>query len=520
MNNLSKVGLGLGLLTIAMPVKADKSKKASKDKPNIIFILSDDHTSKAWGVYGGILADYVQNDNIQRLADEGCVLDNTFCTNSISVPSRAAIMTGAYAHVNGVRTLSDGLDVEKDNLAKQLQAGGYETAIIGKWHLKTKPSGFDYFSVFHDQGDYVNPKFKTEENWTEDESGAEQEEGFSTDLVTAKSLAWIEENKDEPFAMFCHFKATHEPWDYPERFADMYDDVVFPEPHNMMEFDTTASGRTFTGQQLENLGWRWKHASDDPAKWWCKYPGLPFYTTDLYVTEARQAIYQKMIKDYLRCGAAIDDNIGKILQYLDDNGLAENTIVVYTADQGYFLGDHGFFDKRMMYEEALRMPFVIRYPKEIPAGTRNEDIILNIDFAATIADYANVNTPDESQGSSFRENLKGNTSPDWRNSMYYRYWTQEKIRPAHLGIRTDRYKLIFLYGQKLDTKGSQDYVSNPSWELYDLAIDPHEDTNVANDLRYAKIFEELKAQLIEERIKVKDTDENYPLMQEIVEKYF
>ncbi|MFI3295116.1 MAG: sulfatase [Rikenellaceae bacterium] len=522
MRHLSKLTLGVGVLTLSTPAFAQKTQKSKKQKqPNIVFILSDDHTSQAWGVYGGILADYVQNDNIKRLAEEGCVLDNSFCTNSISVPSRASIMTGAYSHINGVRTLSDALATDKDNIAKQLKEGGYQTAIIGKWHLKTEPQGFDYYSVFHDQGDYQNPSFKTIGAWTDDYTGGVQEQGFSTDLVTDKSLDWVEEcDDDAPFALFCHFKATHEPWDYPERLAHLYDDVTFPEPHNMMEFDSTRSGRTFPGQQLENLGWRWEQASDKPGTWWCDYPELPFYVKGLYVTEARSAIYQKMIKDYLRCGAAIDDNIGRILNYLDQKGLTENTIVVYVADQGYFLGEHGFFDKRMMYEEALRMPFVIRYPREIPSGTRNDDIILNIDFAATLADYAGVSAPDESQGESFRANLAGQTPDSWRDAMYYRYWTQEKIRPAHFGIRNERYKLIFLYGDKLDATGSSDYISSPSWEFYDLERDPYEDTNRINDPYYSSVISQMKQQLIEERKKVGDTDENYPVMQQMVERYF
>lgn len=524
MNNLKKLGLGVGLLAVALPSSA-KTKNQSKEikRPNILFILSDDHTSQSWGVYGGVLADYVKNDNIKRLAQEGCVLNNAFCTNSISVPSRAAIITGAYSHVNGVRTLSDGINPDADNIAKQMQNGGYQTAVIGKWHLKRRPTGFDYFSVFHDQGDYVNPVFKTIDDWVDDDKGQSgvRETGFSTDLVTEKTIKWIENrDKDKPFAMFCHFKATHEPWDFPERMKHLYDDVTFPEPHNMMEFDSVKSGRTFAGQQLENLAWRWAQASDAPDKWWCKYPELPFYTNGMTKEEARKATYQKMIKDYLRCGATIDDNIGKLLKFLDDNGLDENTIVIYVSDQGYFLGEHGFFDKRMMYEESLRMPFVIRYPKEIPAGTRNNDIILNIDFASLLADYANVNAPDKSQGRSFRDNLKGKTPKDWRESMYYRYWTQHKIRPAHFGIRNERYKLIFLYGDKLDATGSEDYVSTPSWELYDLKNDPYEDHNIIADPACSNIVKELKKSLLEQRKHVGDTDVNSPRMQEILNRYF
>lgn len=516
----------LQLLTGALlcqPLSAGElqAQEQDKERPNILFILSDDHTSQAWGVYGGILAPYVKNDNIKRLADEGCVLDNCFCTNSISAPSRATILTGAYSHINGVRTLEDSFDRNQDNIAKQMQAGGYQTALFGKWHLKTQPSGFDTFSVFHDQGEYINPLFKTADNWkddTEERSGIE-EKGFSTDLVTDKCIQWMEErNTDKPFMLCCHFKATHEPWDFPERMKHLYDDVTFPEPDTMMEFDTIASGRTFTGRQLENMGWRWEQASKGP--WWCQYPGLPFSTEGMDSISTRKKIYQKMIKDYLRCGATIDDNIGRLLRYLDEKGLAKNTIVIYVSDQGYFLGEHGFFDKRMMYEEPLRMPFVIRYPKEIPAGTRNKDIILNTDFAAMLADYAHVKAPDKSQGQSFRNNLAGKTSDHWRKDMYYRYWTHHTIRPAHIGIRNERYKLMFLYGNRLDATGSDDTPTAPSWEFYDLQKDPHENHNAYKDAEYAPVIKEMKARLLELRKEANDEDKKSEVMQEIIKKNF
>jgi arylsulfatase A-like enzyme len=235
---------------------------------------------------------------------------------------------------------------------------------------------------------------------------------------------------------------------------------------------------------------------------------------------ARKKTYQKLIKDYLRCGAVIDENIGRLLQSLENEGIDENTIVIYVSDQGYFLGEHGFFDKRMMYEESLRMPFVIRYPKEIPAGTRNNDIILNVDFATLLADYAHVNVPEKSQGHSFRQNLKGNTSADWRQAMYYRYWTQHKIRPAHLGIRNQQYKLMFLYGDRLNTTGSDDVTNIPAWEFYDLKEDPLEDKNQYNNPKYTAIIEQMKKDLMELRNEAGDTDMNTPKMQEIIENYY
>ena len=515
--------LSIGALGSLMPAMAQKEQVQNNERPNILFILSDDHTSQSWGIYGGILSDYVRNENIRRLASEGCVLDNAFCTNSISVPSRASILTGAYSQINGVYTLEDALQPEADNIAKQLQASGYQTALFGKWHLKKKPTGFDSFCVFHDQGEYYDPIMKTEGNWVDDDirKAGDTIHGFSTDIVTGMTIDWIKNrDKDRPFMMFCHFKATHEPWDFPERFKHLYDDVVFPEPENMMEFSTEKSGRTFPGQQLENMAWRWETASKDPAAWWCVYPELPFSTQGLNKEEAREKTYQKLIKDYLRCGAAIDDNIGKLLDMLDKEGLAENTIVVYVSDQGYFLGEHGFFDKRMMLEESLRMPFVIRYPKEIPGNTRNKDIILNTDFAALLADYAKANTTNNSQGRSFRENLKGKTPADWRQSMYYRYWTHHSIRPAHMGIRNHQYKLMFLYGNSLGLKGSEKTTTTPTWEFYDLAADPRENSNQYNNPKYKEIINQMKKEMLELRSEVKDTDSSKPEMQKIMNTYY
>lgn len=523
MNKTIKIPVALLATYIPLAGLTSCSESPKNERPNILFILSDDHTSQAWGIYGGVLADYVKNENIRRLAEEGCVLNNCFCTNSISVPSRASILTGAYSHQNGVYTLSDALYPEADNIAKRMQAGGYQTALFGKWHLKKKPSGFDDFYVFHDQGEYHDPIMKNASNWIDDDKGKQGDTipGFSTDIVASKTMEWIRNrDKDKPFMMLCHFKATHEPWDFPERLKHLYDDVEFPEPENMMEFGPAKSGRTFPGQQLENMGWRWETASKDPSAWWCQYPELPFSTQGLDSIATRKKIYQKMIKDYLRCGAAIDDNIGRLLNFLDEEGLKENTIVVYVSDQGYFLGEHGFFDKRMMYEESLRMPFVVRYPKEIPAGTRNDDIILNIDFASWLADYAGVEVPESSQGRSFRNNLAGNTPADWRGEMYYRYWTQHKIRPAHMGIRNQRYKLMFLYGDKLDTNGSDDYVSTPSWEFFDLQADPYEDKNQYDNPQYAEVIRSMKEDLLQLRQQTGDTDENSPRMQEILKQYY
>lgn len=236
-------------------------------------------------------------------------------------------------------------------------------------------------------------------------------------------------------------------------------------------------------------------------------------------TTARRAIYQKLIRDYLRCGATIDDNIGKLLKTLDEMGIADNTIVVYVSDQGYFLGEHGFFDKRMFYEEAARMPFVIRYPKKIPAGKRLKDLILNIDFAPTLAEFAGVKM-ENVQGHSFTGNLEGKTPADWRKEIYYRYWTNHAIRPAHFAIRSERYKLIFYYAKNLDMTDTENFDFTPAWDFYDLEEDPHENHNLYNDPKYAPIIRQMKKDLLNLRKEVGDTDEKYPEMQELLEKYY
>ena len=493
------------------------------EKPNILFILSDDHTSQAWGIYGGELEAYVQNQNIKRLAAEGTVLNNAFCTNSICTPSRGSILTGQYSHINQVYTLSEPLPKGHPNIAKTLSKNGYQTAIIGKWHLVGQPEGFDYFNVLPGQGRYWNPILKTKENWADgyDASAGKEYKGFSTDVITDLTIQHLEKrDTNKPFLMFCNFKATHEPFDYPDRFQDLYTDIEIPEPESLFDFSPETTGRTFIGQKLEKLGQRWDNATKDPENWWTTYPGLPYPLDGLDSIQERKKIHQKLVKDFMRCGAAIDDNIGKLLDYLEAEGIADNTIVVYTADQGYFLGEHGFFDKRMIYEESLRMPFVIRYPKKIKGGGRIDDIILNIDFPALLADYAGVEKPEYMQGRSFRENLEGETPDDWRKQVYYRYWLHHPERPAHFGIRNERYKLAFFYGQPLGKKGTNKEITPPAWEFFDLKEDPKELHNAVSDLKYVAIIKEMKRSMLEERQNYGDLDEGSEVMQEMLKKEF
>ncbi len=500
--------------------QVDPTKNETDPRPNILFIMSDDHTSQAWGVYGGILADYVKNDHIQRLANEGAVLENVFCTNSICVPSRGSILTGKYSHDNGIYTLSEALEPDSMNIAKMLQKSGYATAIVGKWHLKKKPSGFDYFMVLPGQGRYHNPRLKRDEDWEDGHRGGQVYEGFSADVIGDQSIEWLKNRDvDKPFFLMTHFKATHEPFDYPERYRNLHAEIEIPEPSSLYDIEPAAAGRTFVGQQLSILGERWVRDGEKPAEQRA-YPGPPFSLNGLNERESQQKIYQKFVKDFMRSGAAIDDNIGKLLQYLDENDLVDNTVVIYTADQGYFLGEHGFMDKRMIYEESLRMPFVIRYPKEIAKGARIEDMILNIDFPALFADYAGLENPDFVDGISFRRNLQGQPPTNWRTAMYYRYWLHQRQRPAHLGIRTEGYKLAFFYGQPLGLPGTHPETTEPAWEFYDLENDPSEVRNAYNDPAYRETIDQLKDQLLKLKKEAGDLDEKSPVMQEIYEKYW
>lgn len=509
------------LLTGILTTVGVVAHSQEEQRPNILFILSDDHSSQAWGIYGGVLAEYAHTTNIRRLASEGVVLDNCFCTNSISAPSRASILTGLYSHRNGLYTLADSLDTSIPTLATTLQADGYQTALVGKWHIQSQPQGFDYYSIFFDQGEYRDPTFiESTDPWPGKRRFGERVQGFSTDLVTEKAIDWMkQQDSTKPFLMCCHFKATHEPYDYPIRMEHLYDDVTFPEPDNLLDWGPETNGRSFEGQTLEELARRWQLASEDPDKWWCRYPGLPFSIKGMQQTAARKAIYQKLIRDYLRCGATVDDNIGKLLKTLDEMGIADNTIVVYVSDQGYFLGEHGFFDKRMFYEEAARMPFVIRYPKRIPAGQRVKDLVLNIDFAPTLAQFAGT-TMKDAQGHSFVDNLSGKRPAEWRKDIYYRYWTNHTVRPAHFAIRSDRYKLIFYYGNQLDMTDSEETHFTPSWDFYDLERDPHENHNAYHDSEYASIIKRMKKDLLKLRQEAGDTDEKYPEMQELLKQYY
>ncbi len=454
--------------------------------------MSDDHASHAMSCYGSRINN---TPNLDRIANEGMLFNNCFCTNSICTPSRAVIFTGTYNHINKVTTLATEMDNSLQTFPKIMHQEGYQTAIFGKWHLGTGPqhcpNGFDDWAVLPGQGLYHNPDFI----FKGPDGGKERTvKGYATDIITDMCLNWLENrNRHQPFCLFCHHKAPHRPWEPDEKHAKMYLDREIPEPETL--FDDYSNRSSAAAAAKMRIG---RDMNDKDLK--CAI------NKNLSEHELRKWAYQRYIKDYLRVIASVDDNVGRVLDYLDKEELTENTIVVYTSDQGFFLGDHGWYDKRFMYEESLRMPFIIRYPAEVKPGTVNNNMILNVDFAETFLDYAGLDIPGDMQGRSFRPLLNGELPEDWQTSMYYRYWMHGANHNvyAHYGVRTLRYKLIYYYSQALGQPGALDEPKTPEWEMFDLKNDPHEMRNVYNEQSYQQVRKELAEELHRLQIKVKD----------------
>jgi arylsulfatase A-like enzyme len=448
-------------------------------RPNILFIMSDDHASHAMSCCGSRIN---ETPHIDRIAQGGMRFDNCFCTNSICTPSRATILTGTYNHVNRVTTLATRMDNRLLTFPKLLQRAGYQTAVIGKWHLGEgtahEPTGFDYWNVLPGQGLYHDPVMI--------EMGKEKTfPGYATDLITDFSLRWLRQRDPaRPFMLLCHHKAPHRHWEPDAKHAAMYEGRDIPEPET---FDDDYSNRARAAAEAE------MRIDRDLIDRDLKQP-VPDRLTP---GDEKRWKYQRYIKDYLRCVASIDDNVGRMLDFIDAEGLADNTLVIYTSDQGFFLGDHGWYDKRFMYEESLRMPFLVRYPPEVTPGSTNDDIVLNVDFAPTFLDLAGIEVPEEMQGRSFRPLLDRIDVVGWQQAMYYRYWmhlAHHKVG-AHYGLRTARYKLIYYYGDACGQLGAVDDPREPEWELFDLEKDPHELNSVYHDPAYAKVVQELRPKL-------------------------
>ena len=464
-------------------------------RPNIVFIFSDDHATNAISAYGGIFKDIAPTPNIDRIANEGALLKNALCTNAICGPSRAAILTGKYSHVNGYfKNYKGGVfNNQQWTYPQSLQASGYQTALIGKWHLVSEPIGFDYYK-YHiskgEQGLYWDPVYN-------DNGKKIKEKGYATNLTTDFAMDWLNErDPNQPFCLMLQYKAPHRQWAPDAKYEDLWEDQEMPTPSNFndtyQDRELTAGNTEMTMDYFSRRDMKMTPPDSLLKKArnkWLQYGFKPGEVVapvkGLNREETRQWKYQKYIKDYLATIRSVDDNIGKVLAYLKENGLEKNTIVIYASDQGFFLGEHGFFDKRFMYEEALHMPFVVRYPGKIQPGTVVDDIVTNIDFAPTLLDMAGVPVPEQVQGKSFFNNLKGDTSEDWQQSMYYHYYEYpyyHRVQP-HYGIRNQRYKLIHFY-YDVDV-----------WELYDLKNDPNEMKNLIHSKSYTILIKQLKKEL-------------------------
>lgn len=471
------------------------------DRPNIIFIMSDDHAAHAISAYGSRVN---ATPNIDRLAREGMILRNVFATNSICTPSRATILTGQYSHLNGVPVFNR-FDSSRVTVAKLMQQGGYYTGMIGKWHLGSDPAGFDRWEILPGQGAYFDPILYTA-------TGEKTYTGrYVTDVITDLGLDFITNRpRNKPFFLMLHNKAPHRPWEPDAIHRAQFADRWIPEPETLWD-----SYATRTDALHENLQ---RVAADltrrdlklappsglDSAALTAWLGAKPDSVT---VTRAGQSVtltgealarwkYQRYMQDYLATIQSVDDNVGRLLDYLDRNGLSKNTIVIYSSDQGFFLGDHGLFDKRFMYEESLRMPFLIRWPAAVKAGSRSDAIALNTDFAPTFLAAAGLPVPDTMQGRSLLPVLRGRTPDDWRSSMYYRYYHDpgDHNTRAHYGVRTARHKLIYFW-------------TKDQWELFDLVTDPLELHNLYGQPGQEQLTTTLKAELLRLKKAVRDDDQ-------------
>ncbi len=473
--------------------------------------MSDDHAAHAISAYGSRLAKVAPTPNIDRLANEGILFENCFCTNSICTPSRATILTGQYSQTNGVLDLRGRLEPDRQYLPKLMKKAGYETAMIGKWHLKEEPA-FDYYCVLPGQGSYFNPILRgSGGKWPGNEKRfAGYDSRHSSDVIAGLSLKWLKSrDRSKPFFLMHHFKAPHDNFENAERYDWLFNDVDIPEPESL--WDSGNHGSQATKAMGTSIGKRNNRRNMGHHM---------FVDQSLPGDEYKRTAYQRYLKKYLRCVRGVDDNIGRLFDYLEKSGQMDNTVIIYTSDQGMMLGEHDYIDKRWMYEESMRMPFLVRYPAMIEAGTRTDEIINNTDFAPTILALAGIETPDYMHGRSFVPLLKGRTPADWAKSTYYRYWMHmaHHDNPAHFGVRTKEYKLIFFYGRNYRKGGPGP--TRPGWELYDMKNDPHEMNNLYGKRQYAGIVKKLKNELLRLRKTYNETDAKYPHIQDVIDEYW
>jgi len=481
------------------------------ERPNIVFIFSDDHAYQAVSAYGGSLAEVAPTPHIDRLAREGLVFDRCFVCNSLCGPSRASVQTGLYSHKNGFYSNGgDVFDGSQTTFPKLLQKAGYQTAVIGKWHLVSEPQGFDYWNILYGQGQYYNPPMNRMGKRV-------QYSGYTTEILTDLALDWLEKQRDptKPFVLMYQNKAPHRRWEPSLKYLHLFDDVKIPEPDTLFD-DYAGRGKAEKTQDMtiaktmDDADLKLKTPPDlneEQRKIWeAAYApkNAAFEKAGLTGRDLVRWKYQRYMKDYLRCIRSVDDGVGRILDYLDRTGLATNTIVIYTSDQGFYLGEHGWFDKRWIFRESLGTPLIVRWPGVVKPGTRNRrDIVSNLDFAETFCEVAGLEVPAGMQGRSLVPVLQGHTPADWRKSFYYHYYewpAVHNVRP-HYGVINDQFKLVKFYGDV-------DY-----WELFDLQKDPEEMTSIYGNPAYAATQKEMHAELERLQKQLDDTDPEVPLAQ-------
>ena len=498
-------------------------------KPNILYIMSDDHAAHGISAYGGRLAQIAPTPNLDRLAKEGALFKNTFCTNSICSPSRACILTGQYNHTNGAVDLSGKVLPGKQMLAIEMGKAGYETAMIGKWHLKVEPKDFNYYCVLPGQGKYHGPSFRIRGEKPWGKNLIEFPEKHSTDAITDLTLDWLKKRKeDKPFFLMHHYKAPHDYFENAARYENYLADIDIPEPSTLWRRDPKFGSLATRGANDEliphigtsigNRNPRRSYLRDLPERFPKEFPKNydPKNFTD---EENTRFAYNAYLKKFLRCVKGIDDNLGRLFTHLETSGQMDNTLIVYTADQGFMLGEHDYQDKRWMYEESMRMPLMIRFPKSIQSGQKFDSIIENVDFAPTLLDFAGASTPKSVQGRSFKSILEtGEEKKEWKKAAYYRYWMHmaHHDNPAHIGMRTKHYKLIYFYGCNYQGE----YQTPAGWELYDMKKDPQETKNIYDDPKNAKLVSSLKNWMAKLRKKVGDDGSHYPACEEIVQEFW
>ena len=485
--HFSKQFLTFAAMALSLSIGQTAIAQDKDARPNILFIFSDDHAYQSISAYGSLVN---KTPNLDRIANEGMRFDRAFVTNSICGPSRAVVLTGKYGHLNGFVTNGNTFNGNQQTVSKLLQTAGYETAVIGKWHLKSTPIGFDYYHVLIGQGPYYNPPMKTTD-------GPVNHIGYTTEIITDQTLEYLKERRDpdKPFFLMYQHKAPHRNWQPGPDEINNYNNETVPEPIALFDDyqGRTSAARNQAMTVKEHLT-RYDLKLDPPKNltpeqlivWNEAYDRKNAELAKLNL-EGDALIrwkYQRYVKDYLRCIDSVDKNVGRVLDYLEESGLAENTIVIYTSDQGWYLGEHGWYDKRWMYEESFRTPLMVRWPGKVKPGTVNTDMVMNLDFAQTFLEIAGAEQPEDMQGASMKPVFEGKTPEDWRESVYYHYYEFPGAHSVakHNGVRTERYKLIHFY-------------ENKEWELFDLKEDPNELNSVYDDPAYACVKKEIMIEL-------------------------